>query len=77
MMSAFFSLIGIKGLLAGVAAIVVFVWGMWMKHARARAERDKQIKARIKAIEVADQVDNDVGALPKGEAREELRKWGK
>lgn len=40
-------------------------------------ERAKQADAERRARTIADEVDNDIGALPSGQAREELRKWAK
>lgn len=41
----------------------------------ARLERANQAEGEKKARDVADQVDNDVGALPPKDAREELKRW--
>jgi hypothetical protein len=43
----------------------------------AKLERADQAAAEKKARDVADQVDNDVGALPPKDAREELKKWSR
>ena len=55
-----------------LAALVAFLKG---SSRGARLERDKQAKAEQKARDVADQVDNDIGALPPNRAREELKRW--
>jgi membrane protein DedA with SNARE-associated domain len=43
----------------------------------ARLERANQAEAENKARDLADQVDNDVGATPPKDAREELRRWSR
>lgn len=43
----------------------------------AKLERAKQAAEDARARDIADQVDNDVGALPPDAAREELRKWSR
>ena len=52
-------------------------WGWKQRRAGAQAERDKQARAEAKARDIADEIQNDVGALPPDEAREALRKWSK
>lgn len=51
------------------------IWGIHQRHAGAKAERDKHAAERLKAREIADQVDNDIGALPPDKAREALKQW--
>lgn len=60
---------------AGIIAVV----GAWFKGrlSGAKAERHKQAVEELAARDIADQVQNDVGALPSSKAREELAKWGK
>jgi hypothetical protein len=41
----------------------------------ARIERTKQVAQEQLARDVSDQVDNDVGAMPPKDAREELKRW--
>ena len=55
-----------------VALIAAFFKG---RIEGARAERTKQAEAEIRARDVADQVDNDIGAMPPDAARKELGKW--
>ncbi|MCX8572869.1 MULTISPECIES: hypothetical protein [Hyphomicrobiales] len=55
-----------------LAALVAFLKG---NSRGARLERDRQARAEQKARDVADQVDNDIGALPPNRAREELKRW--
>lgn len=52
-------------------------WGFHQRRAGVKAERAKQAQAEAKARDIKDQVQNDIGALPAGQAREELRKWSK
>ena len=56
-----------------IALIIAFFQG---RLTGAKAERVKQMEAENKARTIADEIDNDVGALPSGKAREELIKWG-
>jgi len=47
------------------------------RRAGAAAERARQAERERKARAVADEVDNDIGAMPPAEAREELSKWSR
>lgn len=60
---------------AGMIAAV----GAWVngRLSGAKAERNKQAAAEVKARDIADQVRNDIGALPADAAREELKSWSK
>ena len=42
-----------------------------------KGERAKQAEAEAKARDVADQVDNDVGAMTPEQRKEALKKWSK
>lgn len=56
---------------------VIGAWG-WgkMKEREGRKEAEAaQAKREAKARDIADEVDNDIGALPPDKRREELRKW--
>lgn len=55
-----------------VAVLVAYIKGGVDTAAKERAKRDAE---EAKARDIADQVDNDVGALPPDKARQELRKW--
>jgi hypothetical protein len=57
-----------------IAIVAAFLKG---RVSGAAKERAKQAAAEKKARDVADQVDNDIGALPPGKAREELKTWSK
>lgn len=48
-----------------------------LRQSGANAEKAKQAAAEAKARDIADEVDNDIGAVPPDEAREALRKWAK
>lgn len=51
-------------------------FGAWrLRQSGANAEKAKQAKAEAKARDIADEVDNDIGAVPPAEAREELKRW--
>jgi hypothetical protein len=43
----------------------------------AKAERTKHAEAEVKARDIADQVDNDIGAMPPAVARKELSRWAR
>lgn len=65
--------------LVGILAAIVggLGWGFHQRLAGAKAERAKQAAAEAKARGVFDQVDNDVGAIPPAQARDELKSWSK
>ncbi|PAP93978.1 ABC transporter permease [Mesorhizobium wenxiniae] len=62
-----------------IGAGIIAVAGAWFKGSLsgAKAERNKQAAAEAKARDIADQVDNDIGALPADAARKELGQWSK
>jgi hypothetical protein len=43
----------------------------------ARAERAKKVEAEIRARDIADEVENNVGAMPPDAARKELSRWSR
>jgi hypothetical protein len=64
--------------IAIVAGILgAFGWGLKQRAAGAAKERARQHEAEAKARTIADEVENDVGALPGSKAREELHKWSR
>ena len=65
-------LIALGGVL--VAVLAAFVKG---RIAGARAERTRKAEAETTARDIADQVQNDVGAMPSDAARKELSRWGR
>jgi hypothetical protein len=52
-------------------------WGIAQRRSGAKAERAKSALREAKARDVADEVDNDIGALTPEQAREALRKWSR
>jgi len=65
----------VLGFLAGIAPVVAAI--VRGRRAGAAAERARQAERERKARAVADEVDNDIGAMPPAEAREELSKWSR
>ncbi|MEI9407921.1 ABC transporter permease [Mesorhizobium salmacidum] len=57
----------------GAAILAAFGWGVRQRLAGERAERVRQAATEAEAREVADQVQNDIGALPAATARKELK----
>ncbi|PBB96810.1 ABC transporter permease [Mesorhizobium sp. WSM3862] len=64
-------------LAAGGALVAAVAWGFHQRMAGAKAERAKQEAEEAKARDIADKVQNDVGALPADAARKELGTWSK
>lgn len=62
------------GLVALLAVLAAF-YKTW--RAGEDSQALKQAQADTKARDIADAVDNDVGAMPPADAREELKRWGK
>jgi type II secretory pathway pseudopilin PulG len=60
-----------------VAIVAALGWGYTQRRAGAQTEREKQAAREQEARTIADEVDNDVGAMPPTEAREELKRWGR
>jgi hypothetical protein len=63
----------VLAVLAGLAAVVAAI--VRSRRAGAAAERAKQVEAERRARTIADEVDNDVGAIPPKKARKELKEW--
>lgn len=63
----------VLAVLAGLAAVIAAI--VRSRRAGAVAERAKQAEAERKARTIADEVDNDVGAIPPQKARKELKEW--
>lgn len=71
-------LLGNPAILAIGAAIVGGLgFGFQQRLAGAKAERLRQAAAEAAAGDIADQVQNDIGALPADAARKELRSWAR
>jgi len=79
MVEALLSLFGGNGLLIGIGAALLAIFGAFIKGrlSGAQRERDKQAAERIEAITKANEVDNDIGAMPPDARREELKKWAR
>lgn len=65
-------------LLTAGAALAALI-GIIVKSRRdgERLERARQTAEDLRARDIADEVQNDVGAMPPASAREELRKWAR
>lgn len=61
-------IVGAGGVLAAIFQV---------RRSGANAERAKQAEREAEARDVADQIDNDVGALPGAQVRKELGLWRK
>lgn len=61
----------------GAAIIAGLGWGVRQRLAGERTERARQAALEAAARDVADQVQNDVGALPAAAARKELKSWAR
>lgn len=64
-------------LAAGSAVVALFIAFIRGQSAGSSKERAKQLQERQEARTIADEVDNDVGAMPPSEARKELGEWSK
>jgi hypothetical protein len=58
-----------------VGAFGFLILVIQQRRAGAKAERAKQAEREAAARDIADQVDNDVGATPPDELRKELGRW--
>lgn len=60
-----------------ILGIIVALCGLVFMASRSGAakERVKQAEAERKAIDIADEVQNDVGAMPPDKRREDLKRW--
>lgn len=61
--------------LIGGTALLVGAWKV--RQSGVNAERSRQAQEEARARDIADQVDNDLGALTPAQARERLRQWSK
>ncbi len=64
-------------ILLAALAVIGAIWGAFARGTLSGAakERAKQAADRIEAVEEANQIQNDVGAVPPAEARKELGTW--
>jgi len=78
-MTALFSFLAGNPAILGVLAslLAALGWGFHQRLAGASAERARQDKAESMARDIADQVDNDIGALPADAAKKELKSWAR
>ncbi|OHV89536.1 ABC transporter permease [Mesorhizobium sp. ORS 3428] len=78
-MTALLSFLSGNPAILGVLAsfIAALGWGFHQRQAGARAERERQAKAEAAARALADQVDNDIGALPADAVKKELKSWAR
>ena len=65
----------ILGMLASVVAALG--WSFHQRLAGASAERARQAATETAARDIANQVQNDIGALPADVVRKELKSWAK
>lgn len=61
----------------GAAILAALGWGVRQRLAGERSERARQAAAEAAAHDIADQVQNDIGALPAATARKELKSWAR
>ena len=61
----------------GAAILAAFGWGVRQRLAGERTERARQAATEAAAHDIADQVQNDIGALPAATARKELKSWAR
>ncbi len=80
-MTAILSLLASKAgtYLIGAGGVLLAVLATYMRGrlAGAKLERQKQAAEEARARDIADQVQNDVGALTPAQARERLGKWAR
>lgn len=60
-----------------IGAIGLALGALKWRSSIIRGERAKQAAAEAKARDIADQVDNDIGAMPPDAAREALKRWSR
>lgn len=63
--------------MAGAALVAFLGYGIQQRSAGRKEQVAKQAAADAKARREADEIQNDVGAMPPDKRREELRKWSK
>ena len=70
---------GVNSLLIALGGILITLVAAFFKGRieGAKAERAKRVQAEIGARDLADEIQNDVGALPPDVAREELSRWAR
>ncbi|MDX8482668.1 ABC transporter permease [Mesorhizobium sp. VK24D] len=78
-MTALLSFLSGNPAILGVLAsfIGALGWGFHQRLAGAKAERARQAAGEAAARDIADQVDNDIGALPADAVKKELKSWAR
>ncbi|WP_027050938.1 hypothetical protein [Mesorhizobium erdmanii] len=61
----------------GAAIVAALGWGVRQRLAGERSERARLAAAEAAAHDIADQIQNDIGALPGANARKELKSWAR
>lgn len=76
-MSALLTFLASNPTLLGIGAAILAAlgWGVRQRLAGERSERARQAAVEAAAHDIADQVQNDIGALPAATARKELKSW--
>lgn len=70
-------MMNLDGTLIGIILAIIGAGGLFVKAflSGKNSERKKQLEERLKAHEIADEVENDIGAIPEEKRRTELKKW--
>ncbi|RWI44518.1 MAG: ABC transporter permease [Mesorhizobium sp.] len=78
-MTALLSFLAGNPAILGVLAsfIAALGWGFHQRLAGARAERDRQAADEAAARDITARVDNEIGALPAGAVKKELKSWAR
>ncbi|PBB36916.1 ABC transporter permease [Mesorhizobium sp. WSM3868] len=78
-MTALLSFLSGNPAILGVLAsfIAALGWGFHQRLAGARAERDRQAASEAAARDITAQIDNEIGALPAGAVKKELKSWAR
>lgn len=66
-------------LLLGTGGLLALIFGAFLKGrlSGAARERDRQAADRIEAITDANEVQNDIGAMPPADQRDKLKEWSR
>lgn len=71
-------ILGNKTILTIAGAVLAGMgWGFHQRLAGAKAERQKQAAQEAAAIDAANEIQEDIGALPPEVARRNLEKWSR
>lgn len=62
-------------IVGGIVAAIGALWGV--RRSGAKAEKAKQAEREKEARDVADSVDNDIGAMTPEQKKEALKKWAR